>query len=389
MANKMIEEATNNLINNARGMNSSLNDLSKKVNDSMDSFFPKMAASMQRHQQYEDTLRSRIDAKFSDLDYRMANSPVKDKLELYLRFFTNVCYNTDPLKDEIIRREGEEFFNNFDKYFQEYRKYYSSFSERNYGLDDDLNIMEKLDILKKRSEEEDKRKQQLQEMFEQEQKEKNRKIMYDRVKKDILKELSTCAGLILYHGLHCDKYENDEVMAIINSIDKKQELDAKIKALQIKIDKTPSMIKKHFPKSFALKEKELNALKTNSRDLVLQKAQERVGDSYKNIRALLSSTDYDFCENIRRDVIQYRINELKRIFDINRKRIPLSIRKDDSFSSIKSWYSTDSDYFERIYLNNTLIDNIRYYEYVDIVCSNMLVKFEQSQSAKNNSNISL
>ena len=386
MANKIIEEATNNLINNALDMNSSLNDLSKKVNDSMDSFFPKMAASMERHQQYKDTLRSKIDAKFSDLDYCMANSHVKDKLELYLRYFTSVCYNTEPLKDEIIRREGEEFFNNFDKYFQEYRKYYSSVSRRNYGLDDDLNIMDKLDILKKRDEEEKKRKQELKDLLNKENEEEQRKKRNGRIRDSIKKEANISMGLIYYIVTNEFHFEKDEVMTIMNSIDKKQELEKKIETIQINIDKTPSLVKNTFSKSFQLKEKELRDLKVTVRELERKKAQERVGMSFNNIETLLKNADYEFCADMSLE-FQEKINELRRNFETNRERIPLNIKKDDSLSFINS---TNPEYLQKIHFNNLLVNAIRYYEFVIQMCDDVFAKkFEQSQSAKNNSNISL
>lgn len=385
---KIIEDANSNLLNNTLSLTASLNDLTRKTNKAMESFYPDMAEAMKRHQQIEEIQEKRINIAFSDMDYYISNNTVKDKLELYLKYFTRICYDPSPLKDIIIKREGEEFFNNFERYFKDYNWYYNLVlrSEKDYDLDDNLNIMQKLDILKKRDEEEKKRKRELKDLLNKENEEEQRKKRNGRIRDSIKKEANISMGLIYYIVTNEFHFEKDEVMTIMNSIDKKQELEKKIETIQINIDKTPSLVKNTFSKSFQLKEKELRDLKVTVRELERKKAQERVGMSFNNIETLLKNADYQFCADMSLE-FQEKIKELRRNFETNRERIPLNIKKDDSLSFINS---TNPEYLQKIHLNNLLVNAIRYYEFVIQMCDDVFAKkFEQSQSAKNNSNISL
>ena len=374
---KIIEEAQRDLVQNDFAFWDASEKIDKEINGLMMNACSKMAETMQKCQEYDERERRRIELEISNMDNYISNNDVKDKLELYLKYFTRDCYTPFSLKDIIIKREGEDFFNNFEKYFYDYKEYHNLLfqSNKDYGLSDDLNIMEKLDILKK----EVTKKKQLQEM--QKEQEKNK-----RITEEIRKEINTCLGIIYYIIFNDYRFEKDEVMVIMNSVNKKQELEKQIEEMQIKIAKTPNIVKNVFSKSFKLKEKTLNDLKANVHKLERQKAHERILESYSNIEKLIRSTDYEYCVDMIWK-LQDKIKVNKEGFYINRKKIPLTIKKDDSFSFI---YSTNSKYLDEIYTNNLLYECIRYYENIRKICDTVfLEKMEQSLNKEESLNKTL
>jgi len=265
------------------------------------------------------------------------DDPSFDKLGEYLDYLSkrndikDIIY-TSMFKDKLLELEGQDFFDSF----------YST-KNKNKKVKEEINKIVEDD------------------------KKDSSDIKYEDTKEQIITETRDCYRIIIG-----EKAPN-------LTMDLKEQIERFIE-LQTKLSSVSTFFKKLFAKSYNEKITELETVKENIKNMKKINKNNRLEESYENIKDMLNSLDKKSIEEII-SYFERLLSAFKGLFIVNRNQIPIRIKEDDSYTPIKNYSDHElqdfsicefhgkdypTDYPENmkkcIEKNNLLLEQINYFE---------------------------